>query len=1190
MLNSLDSKFDDCIKSINAFGNYSNAIRGICWNPLEDQLAVYTQGGEIDIWDPFNSKILHRFNLDIDIYHAAWSADGTMLAACDQEGKISIFSKELKLVDQLSCNRPIFTFSWAPLSNRIVFVDRVIKIWDVTRSTTTELDSASINDTENILSELIVRVIWSKSEKFLVLATFPNNIVILDLKQMEISQLYKLENTNILGCFIDWSPDGKLLVITFENGLITIFNMQKRRFIVNLEGHTDAVTCASFSYEGNLLASKAMDGTIRIWNCKTWETVTSLKEAISKNCPPGARFHPTKPILVTLESGNRTIRLWDVNIQEVKLKRAQERTIHYINAKTVLVGDSGVGKSALGIRLVENEFRLTDSTHGAQFWQISVPKSYIENCGLPEAHAEMTIWDLAGQPDYHLIHQLFLDDTNLALLLFDGSRVDSPFGGIKYWAKVLNKHLLSETQKFLIAARCDVSPVNASAQDINNIINKYNFSWYGRTCSKSGEGLEDLKHEIFSRVPWNKLPLTSTPYLFQVIRDYLLKCKEDGETLLAFPNLVQEINPRFKERQANKAEIDKVVELLQSKGLVYRLDPTPTISYVLLKPELINQYASCILLAARNCMHGTGTISEREVICANIPLTGIRRIEAEKEKTVLESTIELFIKHDICFREMGMLVFPSQFNLTKTEVESKHPRTEVKYEFSGPIELIYASLVVRLSNSLHYCLEELWKNGAEFACKDAKVGFTLRQIEEGTGELELYFYPGVTDFDRVTFIQFIKSHLRFKGISVNEKIPLYCPSCNNEVKNWEAIEDRIKQGKLDIPCQYCDDVKIIIPLSIEELYRNNEALHEKQKELLQNIEQRTNYQLSSFRAEKNIHSITDTNDLILLHISDLHFGSQSDVITMELQLKTDLKNTLNIRRLDYLVISGDITCRSSQIEYEAATEFFSRLVREFGLDSSRIIIVPGNHDLDWEHSQRSYYPVWGNTSKALDNLAQNQCIRMKDVTFVREEGLYKDRFKNFNQYFYKKIYNGRLYPTDYSDQAIIHECPKDKILFLALNSSWEIDHFYKLRAGINMQSLSNALGKIDHKYDGWLKIAVMHHSITGTNAMNDDFMELLSVHGFQLLLHGHIHEAKNAYFRYDSKSGVEVVGAGTFGAENSDRIPGIPLQFNLLQYNTQKREIVVNTRKREKTNGAWMADARWGDKNSPVPFYQILLK
>jgi hypothetical protein len=35
--------------------------------------------------------------------------------------------------------------------------------------------------------------------------------------------------------------------------------------------------------------------------------------------------------------------------------------------------------------------------------------------------------------------------------------------------------------------------------------------------------------------------------------------------------------------------------------------------------------------------------------------------------------------------------------------------------------------------------------------------------------------------------------------------------------------------------------------------------------------------------------------------------------------------------------------------------------------------------------------------------------------------------------------------------------------------------------------------------------------------------------------------------------------------------------------------MTVNTRKKEKPDGAWSADARWGDKNNPSPSYRFIV-
>ena len=69
-----------------------------------------------------------------------------------------------------------------------------------------------------------------------------------------------------------------------------------------------------------------------------------------------------------------------------------------------------------------------------------------------------------------------------------------------------------------------------------------------------------------------------------------------------------------------------------------------------------------------------------------------------------------------------------------------------------------------------------------------------------------------------------------------------------------------------------------------------------------------------------------------------------------------------------------------------------------------------------------------------------------------------------------------------------------------------------------------------------------------------------------------------------------MIGAGTFGAVDEDRGDGIPLQYNLIELDIMNKRGIVHTRKREKENGVWMADARWGDKgHKPKAYYTFKL-
>jgi hypothetical protein len=657
-----------------------------------------------------------------------------------------------------------------------------------------------------------------------------------------------------------------------------------------------------------------------------------------------------------------------------------------------------------------------------------------------------------------------------------------------------------------------VSPVTVDLQQINEMLSKYELNRHFLTSAKKSDGVEPLLQYILESIPWNKLPRTTTPRLFQVIREFLLVQKESDKTLISMAVIQKEVAQRYTERPASQAEIDTVISLLQARGFIHRLEPRADMTLILMRPELINQYASSIIQAARNHPFGIGAVAERDVLIGNLSFSGFERLPLEQERIVLEATAELLIRHDLCFREMGFLVFPSQINVTRPAPIATHPRTEVAYQFSGSIETIYASLVVRLSYTNYFLPEDHWKYAVEFSRDRQRLGFSMQQVEEGTGELEIYFDLGISEFDRVTFIRFVTEHLHVKGIDIQEQILLYCTNCGEEVKNREAIEARVNNGKLDIPCQFCE-TSVIIPKSIEERYLRDRTLVKKQQELVKTVANRTDSELKEFKADHEQYKQEKDHRIHFLHLSDIHVETKSQARKYRVQLETDLKNELGVKRLEYLVISGDIANHSTEDEYKAAFVLVDGLVKHFGLNAGRVVIVPGNHDLNWDISEDAYPFVPKRKLPAfLDE--QLSIPAGEPGALVRDDSMYQKRFDLFSAHFYKKVYRGKDYPLDYAKQVKILERPEDKMLFLALNSCWQIDHHFRQRAGINMNALTRALDRSqDGKYDDWLKIAVWHHPVTGKEMMTDAFLHLLSVNDFQICMHDHIHEAIESFYK-----------------------------------------------------------------------------
>lgn len=1164
---------------------HTGAIHRIAWSMDGQLLASPSRDKTIRIWDPGSGNLMRVLMGHTSwVNSVSWSPNGRWLASGSENGSIRIWDAAswqqtgtlIGHVGRIEC------LAWSQDGRFLASAsgDRTVRIW-----------SPPVKSSIQILPDhyqWVNGVSWSSDGQFLASGAEDNTVRIWDAQTRLL--LRTLRGAAEWVTDVAWSPDSR--VIASAGGrTIRLWDPMSGRQIQALEGHEDRTKCITFSSDGRLLASKSEDNSVRLWRCDTWETVAVIYEStlVEVNPESTIAFSPVAPVLATLGENDSVIRIWDVNY-DLLISKPSTPVIHYLNAKVVLVGDAGVGKTSLGIRLAQNRFVLSESTHGAQFWQIPVPESQVgRGLGLSNVKPELTIWDLAGQPDYRMVHQLFLDNTDVALLLFDCSDPLDPFRGVSYWAKVLAKQAPPDCQKLLVSSRTDVSPVTVDQRKINRAIAEYGLDGYIPTSAKTGSGIDALRQRILDIIPWDRLPRTTTPHLFHAIRELVLERKAQGHVLIPIDDLRAQVGARYPSKQPGQSEVNSVVDMLQGQGLVYKLELVPSVWIVLLKPELINQYASAIIQAARSHERGIGAMSERDTITANFQIAGFRRLTPIDEKNVLESTVELLIKHDLCFRDMGLLVFPSQINVLRPDRPAERLPAEVTYRFSGSIEAIYATLVVRLSRTDHFRLEDQWCYAAEFSRDDHRLGFAVTQLEEGTGNLEVYFDPEVSDFDRVTFIRFITDHLLSRGLDIKEQIRLSC-RCGKEIQNRDAISARLASGKLDIPCQYCG-ATVIIPRSIEERYRSDRSYPEKQQELINTAKKRAEREVQEFQADRENYTEPEIDGALhILHLSDLHIRSAAETQAYRTQLVSDLTLELQVKRLEYMIISGDVAVHSTQAEYEAAIALIDGIVKRFGLDPSRIVLVPGNHDQNWDLSAESYPLI--PKHRLPNQLPDGWHIPAGEAgAAVRDDTLYQQRFAHFSAHFYKRVSGGQDYYMDCQRQGILFPGPADRVLFLALNSAWEIDHYFRDRASINMEALSRALDQSqDDQYDDWLKIAVFHHPVTGRETMNDDFMQLLAVHGFQIVLHGHVHEAKEGFYKYDDKRGIHIIGAGTFGAPTREQTPGIPLQYNLLTLNPDTRTLTVETRKKEKPGGAWMADARWGDRNNPSPRYTIQLK
>ena len=100
------------------------------------------------------------------------------------------------------------------------------------------------------------------------------------------------------------------------------------------------------------------------------------------------------------------------------------------DVKMVLLGDVGVGKSSLAVRLVKNEFNPnSETTVGA----VCLKKGISLKSG---QELNVLLWDTAGQERYHSLAPLYYRNAAVALIVYDITRKET-FDTLKDWVKEL---------------------------------------------------------------------------------------------------------------------------------------------------------------------------------------------------------------------------------------------------------------------------------------------------------------------------------------------------------------------------------------------------------------------------------------------------------------------------------------------------------------------------------------------------------------------------------------------------------------------------------------------------------------------------------------------------------------------------------------------------------------------------------
>lgn len=155
--------------------------------------------------------------------------------------------------------------------------------------------------------------------------------------------------------------------------------------------------------------------------------------------------------------------------------------------KTLLVGDSCVGKSSIVTRFVDNFFQSTHMcTIGVDYKTINI--DWLDN------NVKFLIWDTAGQERFRSITKMYYKGSNCVIIVFDLSNVNS-FNNIITWLEQIDDIIPPNTIKILVGNKLDNSDETNKCIEYSDALefcNKYKIQHYYETSAKNNLNIDEL--------------------------------------------------------------------------------------------------------------------------------------------------------------------------------------------------------------------------------------------------------------------------------------------------------------------------------------------------------------------------------------------------------------------------------------------------------------------------------------------------------------------------------------------------------------------------------------------------------------------------------------------------------------------------------------------------------------------------
>jgi WD40 repeat protein/DNA-binding SARP family transcriptional activator len=303
-----------------ALDAHRQRIRRFEFTPNGDLLATASLDGTAKLWNPASGELLLTIDdSDSELFGVAISPDGKRLATAAFDHKTRVYDLEsasggvkAELVHILAGHdqnaqpvgalfEGIIAIAFSPDGNKLATggADGFAKVWQV------EAGEELLSIQAHPSGVGITNLAFSPDSKYLattsdqdVISNVGSLAKIWDAESGEELVAYEghIESDRIWG--LAFSPDGDRMATS--GSILKVWDRSTGTEIFEFGGHTGTIGGLVFSQDGKYLASASVDGTARLWDASTGETIQRF---FAPGSIFGAAFSPDEKYLVVSGDG-----------------------------------------------------------------------------------------------------------------------------------------------------------------------------------------------------------------------------------------------------------------------------------------------------------------------------------------------------------------------------------------------------------------------------------------------------------------------------------------------------------------------------------------------------------------------------------------------------------------------------------------------------------------------------------------------------------------------------------------------------------------------------------------------------------------------------------------------------------------------------------------------------------------------